>query len=129
MTNSRLSRIGLIILAFISLVPRPAAAQQTSAIAGIVRDTSGAVLPGVTVEAASPVLIEKVRTVVTDEQGRYNIVDLRPGVYTVTFSLQGFNKVAREGVQLTSGFTAAVNADLPVGALQETVTVSGASPL
>src|SRR5678815_2612948 len=129
MTSSRLSRIGPIILAFICLVPRAVAAQQTSAIAGVVRDTSGAVLPGVTVEAASPVLIEKVRTVVTDEQGRYNIVDLRPGVYTVTFSLQGFNKVAREGVQLTSGFTAAVNADLPVGALQETVTVSGASPL
>jgi hypothetical protein len=129
MTSSRLSRIGLIILAFISLVSRPASAQQTSAIAGVVRDTSGAVLPGVTVEAASPVLIERVRTVVTDDQGRYNIVDLRPGVYTVTFSLQGFNKVAREGVQLTSGFTAAVNADLPVGALQETVTVSGASPL
>src|SRR5436190_4400075 len=129
MTNSRLSRIGLIIVAFISLVPHPAAAQQTSAIAGVVRDTSGAVLPGVTVEAASPVLIEKVRTVVTDDQGRYNIVDLRPGVYRVTFTLPGFNTLAREGVELTSGFTAAVNAEMPVGALQETVTVSGASPL
>ena len=129
MTNSRLSRIGLIILAFICLVPRPVAAQQTSAIAGVVRDTSGAVLPGVTVEAASPVLIEKVRTVVTDDQGRYNIVDLRPGVYRVTFTLPGFNTLAREGVELSSGFTAAVNAEMPVGALQETVTVSGASPL
>jgi hypothetical protein len=112
-----------------ALLPRSALAQQTSAIAGVVRDTSGAVLPGVTVEAASPVLIEKVRTVVTDDQGRYNIVDLRPGSYRVTFTLAGFNTFVREGVELTSGFTAPVNADLPVGALQETVTVSGATPL
>jgi uncharacterized protein (DUF2141 family) len=76
---------GLLALACVLLVPSAATAQQTSAIAGIVRDTSGAVLPGVTVEAASPALIEKVRTVVTDDQGRYNIVDLRPGTYAVTF--------------------------------------------
>jgi len=95
----------------------------------VVRDTSGAVLPGVTVEAASPALIEKVRTVVSDGEGRYNIVDLRPGQYTVTFTLTGFNTVRREGVQLTAGFTATINVDLPVGALEETVTVSGASPL
>ncbi len=120
---------GLIVLACTALLPRSALAQQTSAIAGVVRDTSGAVLPGVTVEAASPVLIETVRTVVTDDQGRYNIVDLRPGSYRVTFTLAGFNTFVREGVELTSGFTAAVNVDLPVGALQETVTVSGASPL
>src|SRR5919201_94426 len=129
MTSSRFTGIGLIILACIAFIPHPALAQQTSAIAGVVRDTSGGVLPGVTVEAASLVLIEKVRTVVTDDQGRYNIVDLRPGVYRVTFTLPGFNTLVREGVELTSGFTAAVNADLPVGALQETVTVSGASPL
>src|SRR5262249_58071241 len=81
---------GAIILTFIALVPG-ASAQQASGIAGLVRDTSGAVLPGVTVAAASPVLIERVRTVTTDSEGRYNIVDLRPGTHTVTFSLSGFN--------------------------------------
>ena len=95
----------------------------------MVRDTSGAVLPGVTVEAASPALIEKVRTVVTDGEGRYNIIDLRPGTYVVTFSLAGFNTVRREGIELTAGFTATVNADMQVGALEETITVTGASPL
>jgi hypothetical protein len=129
MTSSRVFGIGLIALSCISLISQPALAQQTSAIAGVVRDTSGGVLPGVTVEAASPVLIEKVRTVVTDDQGRYNIVDLRPGTYRVTFTLPGFNTLLREGVELTSGFTAAVNAELPVGALQETVTVTGETPL
>ncbi len=107
----------------------PAYAQQTSSIAGIVRDTSGAVLPGVTVEATSPVLIEKIRTVVSDEQGRYNISDLLPGSYMVTFRLQGFSTIRREGITLTSGFTASINADLQVGALEETITVSGASPI
>jgi hypothetical protein len=107
----------------------PAFAQQASGIAGLVRDSSGAVLPGVTVEAASPALIEKVRTAVTDAQGRFNIVNLRPGTYAVTFSLPGFNSVKREGIQLTAGFTAAVNADMQVGALEETITVSGESPL
>jgi hypothetical protein len=111
------------------LFSAPASAQQASGIAGVVRDTSGAVLPGVTVEAASPALIEKVRTVVTDGGGQYNIVDLRPGTYTVTFTLPGFNTFRREGISLTAGFTATVNADLPVGALEETVTVSGAAPL
>jgi len=104
-------------------------AQQAAAIAGVVRDTSGAVLPGVTVEAASPVLIEKVRTVVTDAEGRYDIVGLRPGSYVLTFSFTGFSTVRREAIELTAGFTAAVNAELRVGALEETVTVSGASPL
>jgi hypothetical protein len=100
-----------------------------SSIAGVVRDTSGAVLPGVTVEAASPVLIEKARNVATDSEGRYNIVDLRPGAYVVTFTLSGFNTVRREGIQLVAGFTASVNAEMPVGALEETITVTGASPL
>jgi hypothetical protein len=83
----------------------------------------------VTVEAASPALIEKVRTVVADGEGRYNIVDLRPGTYVVTFSLAGFNTFRREGIVLTAGFTATVNADMQVGALEETITVSGAAPL
>ena len=111
------------------LFPAATSAQEASGIAGVVRDTSGAVLPGVTVEAASPALIEKVRSVVTNGEGRYNIVDLRPGTYTVTFGLAGFNNVKREGIQLTSGFTATVNADLQVGSLAETITVTGAAPL
>ncbi|MQA31171.1 MAG: hypothetical protein GEU82_15280 [Luteitalea sp.] len=104
-------------------------AQQASSIAGVVRDTSGAVLPGVTVEASSPALIEKVRTVVTDGEGRFNIVDLRPGTYAVIFSLTGFNTFRRDGIALTAGFTATVNADMRVGALEETITVTGAAPL
>ena len=106
------------------LVPIAASAQQASGIAGVVRGASGAVLPGVTVEAASPVLIEKVRTVVTNGQGRYNIVDLRSGTYTVAFSLAGFSTVRREGIALSAGFTATVNADLQEGALDKTITAA-----
>ena len=105
------------------------ASSQTSGIAGIVRDSSGAVLPGVTVEAASPALIERVRTVFTDAQGRYNIVDLRPGTYTVTFTLTGFTTVKREEILLSAAFTASVNAEMRVGTLEETITVSGESPV
>src|SRR2546428_2684973 len=108
----------------------PAAwAQQAGGIAGVVKDTSGGALPGVTVEAASPALIEKTRTVVTDGEGRYNIVDLRLGAYTVTFTLLGFSTFKREGIELKAGFTATVNADLQVGSLEETITVTGAAPL
>src|ERR1700682_1728768 len=88
----------------------------TGAIAGVAKDTSGAVLPGVAVEAASPALIEKFRTVVTDGEGQYKIVDLRLGTYVVTFTLPGFNTVKREGIQLPAGFTATVNAEMRVGA-------------
>ena len=102
---------------------------QSSGIAGVVRDSSGAVMPGVTVEASSPALIEKVRTVFTDAQGRYNIVDLRPGEYTVVFTLTGFSTVRRENILLSAAFTANVNAELKVGALEETITVSGESPI
>jgi hypothetical protein len=105
------------------------AVAQSSGIAGLVRDVSGAVLPGVTVEAASPALIERVRAVTTDEQGQYKIVDLRPGVYSVKFTLSGFAPVLREGIELTASFTAQVNADLRVGTLAETVTVTGESPV
>ena len=121
--------VGLVLCAL--LVPRAASAQPSaaSAIAGVVRDASGAVLPGVTVEAASPALIEKVRTAVTDGEGRYNIVDLRPGTYAVTFSVAGFSSLRRDGIELPSGFTATVSANLQVGALSETVTVSGEAPL
>jgi hypothetical protein len=107
------------------------ASGQTAAgsIAGVVKDTTGAVLPGVTVEASSPALIEKVRVAQTDAEGRYQIVELRPGIYAVTFALEGFNTVRREGIELTTGFTAAVNADLQVGSMAETITVSGQSPV
>src|SRR5260221_3341878 len=101
----------------------------TGAIAGVVRDATGAVLPGVTVKAASPALIEKVRTVATDGEGQYRIVELRPGTYSVAFTLSGFNTVKRQGVELTAGFTAPVNAELRVGSLEETITESGASPV
>ena len=104
-------------------------AQQASGISGVVRDSAGLPMPGVTVEAASPALIERVRTVSTDGDGRYSLVDLRPGVYSVTFSLEGFSTVKRDGVELTSGFTAAVSVAMQVGALSETITVSGAAPV
>src|SRR5438128_4434045 len=116
-----------IVVASLVLFPLSAAAQNTG-IAGVVRDTSGAVLPGVTVEASSPALIEKVRSATTDAQGLYQIVDLRPGLYTVTFALPGFTTVKREGIELTGSFTATVNAELKVGSLEETVTVTGQSP-
>jgi carboxypeptidase family protein len=112
------------------LVPALAAAQVSAgAIAGTVRDATGAVLPGVTVEATSPALIEKVRTTVSDAEGQYRIVDLRPGVYTVTFSLTGFSTVRREGIELTTEFTAAINAEMRVGSIEETITVSGDAPV
>jgi hypothetical protein len=103
----------------------PAVAYAQASIAGVARDTSGAVLPGVTVEAASPALIEKVRSVVTDGAGQFKIVDLRPGSYSVTFTLPGFNTFKRDGIELAGTFTATVNADMRVGALEETVTVTG----
>src|SRR5216684_8472230 len=121
-----LARLGFVLFGLL-IVPSLASAQ--SAISGLVRDATGAVLPGVTVEAASPVLIEKVRTVVSDDQGRYTIVDLRPGTYTVTFTLTGFNTLKRDGVDLPGNFTMTLNADLHVGSLQESVTVSGATPI
>ena len=111
----------------ITLVPTLAQAQAT--LAGQVRDSSGGVLPGVTVEATSPVLIEKVRTAVTDAAGRYQIVDLRPGTYAVTFTLSGFSVGKRDGVVLAGTLTTTADAELRVGSLQETVTVTGENPV
>jgi len=117
------------IVALAWLVLTPAVAQAQSVIAGVVRDTSGAIMPGVTVEASSPALIEQVRAASTDEQGQYKIVDLRPGLYTVTFTLPGFTTVKREAIDLPSNFTAQINGELRVGDLTETLTVTGDAPI
>jgi hypothetical protein len=110
-----------------ALLPNVVHAQAT--VAGVIRDTSAAVLPGVTVEASSPVLIEKTRTVVSDGTGQYRITDLLPGTYTVTFTLAGFSTVRREGIEVSGSGVVTVNADLRVGALEETLTVTGSSPI
>src|SRR5437763_2514680 len=106
-----------IVVAFLG-IPTLSSAQALCTIAGVVKDGSGGVLPGVTVEAASPALIEKVRSVVTDGTGQYRIENLRPGSYSVTFTLPGFATSKREGIELTGTFVATVNADMRVGALE-----------
>src|SRR5436190_18592940 len=111
------------------LLALPAAALAQAVIAGTVKDSSGAVLPGVTVDATSPALIEKVRTAVSDGNGVYRIEDLRPGAYTVTFTLPGFKTFKRDGIQLTGTVVASVDGDMAVGGLEETVTVTGESPI
>ena len=113
--------------ALLILVPVFAFAQAS--ITGSARDSSGATLPGVTVEVSSPVLIEKVRTTVTDERGLFRVVGLPPGTYSVTFALPGFQQVKRDGVELTGSFIAQIDANLSVGGVTETITVSGASPI
>jgi hypothetical protein len=118
----------IVAVALLALWPAFVSA-QTSSIAGQVKDTSGAVLPGVTVEVASPALIEKVRSATTDGSGQYKITALRPGTYSITFTLPGFNVVKRDGIELTSDFTATVNGDMKVGAVEETVVVSAESPV
>jgi hypothetical protein len=118
----------LLLCTALCFLPSPAQAQSETAIAGTVTDTTGAIMPGVTIEVSSPALIEGVRAAVTDGQGRYNVTNLRPGTYTVTFTLAGFSIVKREGIVLNAGFTAPVNAQMKVGSLEETVTVTGASP-
>src|SRR5438552_15878284 len=127
MKDKPIAKLTLIALAWLAFAPATAFAQ--SAIAGLVKDTTGAVLPGVTVEVASPVLIEQVRSAVTDAQGQYKILELRSGTYSVTFSLPGFATVKRDGIELPANFTAPVNGELRVGAVEETITVSGASPV
>src|SRR3954447_8419920 len=126
MTRSRIAMLFAVALWCLAL---PATARAQSAFAGVVKDATGAVLPGVTVEASSPVLIEKVRSVTTDANGLYRIENLRPGTYSLTFNLPGFSAVKRDGVELPGNFTSTINADLKVGAMEETVTVSGQSPV
>ena len=120
------SRVALV-FAIGLLIPRLLFAQAS--LAGVVKDTSGAVLPGVTVEAASPALIEKTRTAVTDSTGQYRIENLRPGTYSVSFTLVGFSTTKREGVELTSFITTSLNTEMRVGAVEETVTVTGETPV
>src|SRR3984893_17519604 len=111
----------------ILLIPSIVFAQAT--IAGTVKDASAAVLPGVTVEASSPVLIEKVRTSVTEGNGQYRIVNLLGGTYTVTFSLPGFSTVKREGIELSGAFDASISVEMKVGGVSETITVTGETPI
>lgn len=117
-----------ILLGVLCLLCVPALASAQSAIVGLLTDNQGGVLPGVTVEASSPALIEGSKTAVTDSQGRYRITPLRPGVYSLKFSLAGFAETVREGVNLPSEFVATVNVEMKVGSLEETVTVAGQTP-
>jgi Carboxypeptidase regulatory-like domain len=118
---------GSFLIAALLLLSTPAFSQP--ALAGVGKDSSGAILPGVNVEAASAALIEKSRSVVTDGTGQYRIVDLKPGMYAVTFTLSGFATMRREGVELTGAGVTTINADLRVGQVTETITVSGATPV
>ncbi len=113
-------------LTVLCLVPTAAFAQST--FTGVVKDDTGAVLPGVTVEASSPALIEKSKATVTDGSGAYRLVDLRPGVYTVTFSLEGFSTVKREGIELTSDFTMTLNSEMKIGGPSGNADRLGCSP-
>ena len=127
---ARGSLAGALALLVSMLLPAAARAQQAQAsVAGVAKDASGTVVPGVTVEISSPALIEKVRTGVTDARGFYRIIDLPGGTYTLTFTLTGFTTYRREGIELEGSFTATVNADMKVGALTETITVSSESPI
>ena len=120
------SRRAYVVAGVLLLAPAAAFAQGIS---GTVSDNTGGVLPGVTVTAASPALIEGQRVAISDSQGLYSIIDLRPGVYTVTFSLPGFSTIIREGIELTTGFTANVDSAMAVGGIEETITVTGAAPV
>ena len=127
MTRMRQSLLTLFVLA-LPLLPATVSAQNAE-IAGIVRDSSGGVLPGVSVEVSSPALIERARVVYTDSQGQFRAIALNPGTYKVTFTLTGFNTVIRDGIVLTAAFTATIDASMAVGSVEETVTVSGQTPL
>ena len=116
-------------LAILVVLLLPATVWAQATLTGTARDASGAILPGVTVEASSSALIEKPRTAVTDGTGQYRVINLPPGTYSVTFTLGGFSTVKRDGLELTGAFVATVNADMKVGALAETITVTGETPV
>jgi hypothetical protein len=122
-------RLATLVVAALAAVFVPSLVYGQASINGVVKDTSGAVLPGVTVEAASPALIEKVRTALTDASGQYHVENLRPGMYSLTFTLTGFSTVKREGIELAGSFTATVNAELKVGTVAETIVVVGETPV
>jgi len=121
--------IGLVLTLLALSLPSAAFAQVLGTVAGNVKDASGAVLPGVTVEVSSPALIEKVRTAVTDGSGQYRIVNLPPGTYSVSFTLPGFSTVKRDALEVSINFTSTVDAELKVGSVEETITVTGESPI
>ena len=122
----RFTRLGLLTIGVVVGLAGSAFAQGQ--IAGTVKDATGALLPGVTVEASSPALIEKVHAVVSDGSGQCRVIDLRPGTYSVTFTLPGFNTFKRDGIELTGNFTATVDAEMKLGAVEETITVTGQTP-
>jgi hypothetical protein len=124
--SSFFTQVTLLAAAIVMTVPALVSAQS---IAGVVRDSSGAVLPGVTVEATSPALIEKLRTAVSDGTGLYRIENLTPSVYKITYTLPGFVTFERNGVEVTSGVTVTLNVDMRLGGVQETITVSGETPV
>jgi len=119
----------MLLLLVLLAAPAPLFAQQLGTMAGVVKDASGAVLPGVTVEVTSPALIEKLRTAVTDGSGQYRIVNLPPGTYAATFTLTGFSTVKHDGVEVSVAVNAQVNAEMKVGAVAETITVTGEAPV
>src|SRR4029450_10069867 len=127
--HGRFRRTLLLVTVGFLVVPNMVAAQAQTAIAGVARDTTGAVLPGVTAAVPSPAILEGTRTAITDANGQYRVVDLRPGTYRVVFTLPGFGTVRREGIVLTANFVAPVNAEMQIGAIEETVTVTGDSPI
>src|SRR3954467_5525731 len=120
-------REGLAVLALLVLVPAAAFAQAS--ITGTVKDASGAVLPGVTVEASSPALIEKTRSAVTDDTGQYRIIDLRPGTDSVTSTLPGFGTVKGDAIEMSGTQTISIPIEMKVGGVEETITVSGDTPV
>src|SRR3954466_3000929 len=124
-----MSLLRRMVLLMVGLVLLPASSYAQATLAGVVKDASGAVLPGVTVEASSPALIEKTRTALTDGTGQYQIVDLRPGTYAVTFTLTGFSSVKREGLEISGAGVINVNGEMKVGNVAETVNVTGEAPV
>src|SRR5262245_22548405 len=116
-------------LTVVAVLILPASVFAQASLTGTVRDASGGVLPGVTVEAASPALIEKVRSATTDDTGQYRIIDLRPGTYSLTFTLPGFSTVKRDDIVLTGTQTLTIPVEMRVGGLEETITVTSESPV